>query len=106
MENENNSMSSNPNYTNPNNPRKSEAPVDPSNTSDIGQKVEQGVISKREGISEQSAKWEDDQESDIPKNSIIDPEEENLIKDPSPEEVNHEEREEEADKLMAGENIE
>ncbi|MEJ7684224.1 MAG: hypothetical protein WKG06_41500 [Segetibacter sp.] len=31
-----------PNVTNPNNPGKDQAPVDPSNTSNIGQRVEQG----------------------------------------------------------------
>lgn len=38
-----------PNVTNPNNPGKDQAPVDPSNTSSIGQKVEQGVIDTKEG---------------------------------------------------------
>ena len=53
-----------PNVTNPNHPGKDQAPVDPSNTSSIGQKVEQGVIDTKEGISEQSNEWEDKQERD------------------------------------------
>ena len=51
-----------PNVTNPNDPGKEQAPVDPSNTSDVGQKVEQGVIDIKKGISEQSGEWEDKQE--------------------------------------------
>ncbi len=102
MESSDKQTPSTPNYTNPNNPVRSEAPPDPSNTSHIGQQVEQGVISKKEGISEQSAKWEDSQEADVP-TSQIDPAAEKYIKDPSPEEVNHEEREDEADKLIGGE---
>ena len=101
MENSDKQTPSTPNYTNPNKPVKSEAPPDPSNTSHIGQQVEQGVISKKEGISEQSGKWEDRQESDIPATGINEAAEK-YIKDPSPEEVNHEEREDEADKLMGG----
>lgn len=90
-------------YTNPNNPRPEETPVDPSNTtSHVGQKVEQGVISVREGISEQSSKWEDEQERNIPQGNIISDSAEKYIKDPSPEEVNKEEREQEADNLMGG----
>jgi hypothetical protein len=86
--------------TNPNNPRKDEAPVDPSNTSNIGQKVETGVVNKKEGISEQSAEWEDIQERGVPKEGLINSNAERYIKDPSPEEVNHEEAEDDADKLM------
>lgn len=54
-----------PNSTNPNNPgQKNQAPVDPSNTSDVGQKIEQGVVDTKKGISEQSSEWEDKQERD------------------------------------------
>ena len=35
------------------------APEDPSNTSHIGQRVEQEIISKKEGITTQSSEWED-----------------------------------------------
>ncbi len=35
------------------------APEDPSNTSHIGQRVEQEIISKKEGITQQSSEWED-----------------------------------------------
>lgn len=35
------------------------APEDPSNTSHIGQRVEQEIISKKEGINLQSSEWED-----------------------------------------------
>lgn len=46
----------------PSRSRDGEAPPDPSNTSHIGQPIEQGVIKKKEGISEQSAEWENSQE--------------------------------------------
>ncbi|MDQ6815553.1 MAG: hypothetical protein M3040_17625 [Bacteroidota bacterium] len=78
-----------PNRTNPNNPGKNQAPVDPSNTSDIGQKVEQGVVDIKEGISEQSGEWEDAQERGIPVNSTKN-RVESYLKDPSPEENNTE----------------
>lgn len=81
-----------PNATNPRNPGKDQAPVDPSNTSNIGQKVEQGVIDTKEGISEQSSAWEDSQERNIPYNSGISDRSENYIKDPSPEEINIEDK--------------
>ncbi len=35
------------------------APEDPSDTSHIGQRVEQEIISKKEGITQQSSEWED-----------------------------------------------
>jgi hypothetical protein len=76
-----------PNVTNPNNPRKDQAPVDPSNTSDLGQKVEQGVVDTKAGISEQSSEWEDKQERGIPANKE-NSRAENYLKDPSPEENN------------------
>ena len=62
------------------------APPDPSNTSNIGQPVETGLISKKEGISEQSNEWEDHQERDIPGESLINERADKYIKDPSPEE--------------------
>ena len=74
-----------PNVTNPNNPGKDQAPVDPSNTSSVGQKVEQGVVDTKAGISEQSSEWEDEQERSIRDNSTT-TRAENYIKDPSPEE--------------------
>lgn len=52
-------------------------PADPSNTSHIGQRVEQGVISKKEGITEQSSKWEDKPERDTAGESLIDEKNEN-----------------------------
>lgn len=76
-----------PNVSNPNNPGKDQAPVDPSNTSDIGQKIEQGVVDTKAGISEQSGEWEDQQERTIRTNSET-TRAENYIKDPSPEENN------------------
>jgi hypothetical protein len=76
-----------PNITNPNNPGKDQAPVDPSNTSDVGQKVEQGVVDTKAGISEQSSEWEDEQERSIPNNNSGN-RAENYIQDPSPEENN------------------
>jgi len=81
-----------PNITNPDKPGKDQAPVDPSNTSNIGQRVEQGVIDIKEGISEQSSEWEDRQERSIPKNSGISDKGENYLKDPSPEEMNPEDK--------------
>lgn len=74
---------------NPNNPSPNDAPPDPSNTSHIGQKVEQGVISKKEGISEQSSEWEDTQERGPVPESLVNDKAEKYIKDPSPEEMNH-----------------
>ena len=91
-------------YTNPNNPQQNDAPPDPSNTSHIGQKVEQGVISKNEGISEQSGAWEDRQERPSVDNSLIDEKADRYIKNPSPEEKNTESEEADADKLMNGPN--
>lgn len=81
-----------PNVTNPNNPGKDQAPVDPSNTSNIGQRVEQGVIDTKAGISEQSSEWEDRLERTIPQNGGINSGAESYIKDPSPEEMNIDER--------------
>ena len=95
MENEK-GFTENAHLTNPNNPSGNEAPVDPSNTSNIGKKVETGVVSKKEGISEQSAEWEDSQERGIPPGAISS-KAEKYIKDPSPEEVNHEDAQDEAD---------
>ena len=83
-----------PNRNNPINPGKDAAPVDPSNTSSVGQKVEQGVVSTQRGISEQSSEWEDEQERNIrPAVSGISEQAENYIKDPSPEENNTAEEE-------------
>jgi hypothetical protein len=76
-----------PNVTNPNNPGKDQAPVDPSNTSDVGQKVEQGVVDTKEGISEQSSEWEDKDERGIPTRAENN-RAESYLKDPSPEEYN------------------
>ncbi|MGI8634524.1 MAG: hypothetical protein ACR2KZ_03890 [Segetibacter sp.] len=76
-----------PNVTNPTDPGQDQAPVDPSNTSSIGQKVEQGVIDIKAGISEQSSEWEDEQERSVDKSLFVD-RSENYIKDPSPEENN------------------
>lgn len=78
-----------PNITNPDIPSGNQAPVDPSNTSNIGQKVEQGVIDIKEGISEQSSEWEDEQERNIPNNLSIKNEAEEYLKKPSPEEIGY-----------------
>jgi len=76
-----------PNITNPNNRTdNNQAPVDPSNTSDIGQRIEQGVVDTKKGISEQSSEWEDRQERTIPHPSTPD-KAEDYIKNPSPEEI-------------------
>lgn len=82
-------------FTNPNNPRNDAAPADPSNTSHIGKKIETGVVSKKDGISEQSAEWEDVQERGIPTEGISD-EAEKYIKAPSPEEANNEDVEDDS----------
>ena len=73
-----------------------EAPPDPSNTSNIGQPIEQGVISKKEGISEQSARWEDKQERGVPGegDNSMEKRVENYLKNPSPEDMNDDEGEE------------
>lgn len=76
-----------PNKSNPNNPAANQAPVDPSNTSEVGQKVEQGVVDTKAGISEQSSEWEDHQERSIPENNNGG-RAESYIKDQSPEENN------------------
>jgi hypothetical protein len=84
-----------PNAGNPNNQlEKNQAPVDPSNTSDIGQRIEQGVVDTKKGISEQSSEWEDRQERSIPHPTTPD-RAENYIKDPSPEEINIEKEQDE-----------
>lgn len=78
-----------PNVTNPNNPGEDQASVDPSNTSNIGQRVEQGVIDIKGGISEQSSEWEDKLERKLPEDdSRISDKAENYLKNPSPEEMN------------------
>lgn len=74
-----------------NNPAIDPLPLDPSNTNSIGQKVEQGIIEIKDGISEQSSEWEDVQERNIPDNTRVAGRAENYIKDPSPEEMNIEE---------------
>lgn len=61
-------------------------PADPSNTSHIGQRVEQGVLSKKEGITEQSSDWEDKPQRDTTGESLIDPAADKYVKSPSPEE--------------------
>lgn len=46
-----------------NKPGKAPAPADPSDTTrHVGDKVEQGVVKIKEGITEQSTEWEDEQE--------------------------------------------
>lgn len=84
-------------------PGSNPAPPDPSNTSHIGQKVEQGVISKQDGISEQSSAWEDRDERGIP-GDLINDKAGKYIKDPSPEEKNDEDQEVEASDLLNGPN--
>ena len=74
--------------TNPDNTDKDKAPADPSNTSNIGQKVEQGVIDIKEGISEQSNEWVDKFERTAPEQSLMSDKAENYLKNPSPEEMN------------------
>lgn len=73
-----------------------EQPLDPSNTSSIGQKVEQGVIDTKAGISEQSAKWEDEQERSSAKN-VQENRAKQYAKHPSPEENNIDKEQEEAE---------
>lgn len=94
---------SNAAFNNPNNPQPNNAPPDPSNTSHIGQKVEQGVVSKQDGIRDQSAAWEDSQENPAGE-ALIDEKAERYIKDPSPEEHNIESDEADADELLDGKN--
>ncbi len=72
-------------------------PIDPSNTSGVGQKVETPIVERDEGISEQSAKWEDVQERGIPAESILPAEAEHYLKDPSPEEMSHDDNNNEPD---------
>ena len=69
-------------------------PIDPGNQSEIGQKVETPIVKKNEGISEQSAKWEDVQERGIPNVSILPAEAERYLKNPSPAEMETENKDE------------
>ena len=69
-------------------------PIDPGNQSEIGQKVETPIVKKNEGISEQSAKWEDVQERGIPNVSILPTEAERYLKNPSPAEMETENKDE------------
>lgn len=62
----------------------SSVPIDPSNTSSIGDKVDQGVISIKEGISEQINEWEE-KPSPLVSKQKDDGEVENYLKNPSPE---------------------
>jgi hypothetical protein len=70
----------------PDNPSEKYLPVDPSNTSHLGQKKDTGVIGVDKGLAEQSNEWEDAEETDIPDKSLITPEAEGYLKKPSPEE--------------------
>ena len=72
-------------------------PIDPGNQSEVGQKVETPIVKRDEGISEQSAKWEDVQERGIPNQSILPAEAERYIKDPSPEEMAHDDNKDSKD---------
>jgi len=75
-----------PNVTNPDKPEANEAPPDPSNTSNIGQRVEQGIIDIKDGLTEQSNEWQDKPERTIPEHTGISEKAKNYLKDPSPEE--------------------
>ncbi len=75
-----------PNVTNPDKPEANEAPPDPSNTSNIGQRVEQGVIDIKEGLTQQSNEWEDKLERTIPENTAMSDKAKGYLKHPSPEE--------------------
>lgn len=79
-----------PNVTNPNNPGEDQAPVDPSNTSSIGQRVEQGVIDIKGGLYEQTNEWEDKQERSIPRKEENSKKVENDLKKPWQEGTNSE----------------
>lgn len=61
------------------------APEDPSNTNSVGKKVEQGIVDKRKGITEQSSEWEEKQDTNDSSNSLIPDEADKYIKNPSPE---------------------
>lgn len=60
-------------------------PADPSNTSHIGQKVEQEIVSKTEGITEQSNAEEDEETRNSNGESLISEEADKYIRHPSPE---------------------
>lgn len=76
-----------PNKNNPENPQPNAAPVDPSNTSDIGQRVEQGVISTHKSITDQSAEWEDKDEREVTANRSSNKPSDEEIKNKQPEEL-------------------
>lgn len=86
MENTNSEKEMQPGKLDPTVSHGDEAPADPSNTSHIGQRVEQGVVSKTEGITEQSSEWEDKQERDTTGESLISEKADKYVKHPSPEE--------------------
>lgn len=72
-------------------------PIDPSNTSETGRKVETPIVKRDEGLSEQSAQWEDVQERGGQNSSAIPEEAERYIKDPSPEEMSHDDNKDKRD---------
>jgi hypothetical protein len=100
MEN-NKTDSESKNSFDPNNPDTNDVTPDPSNTSHIGQKVEQGIISKEDGITAQSSKWEESQEKNPAGDPLIDEKAERYIKSPSPEENK---AEPDAEELTGGKN--
>ncbi len=60
-------------------------PVDPSNTSHIGQNVEQGIIDTKEGITKQSSQWENEEDAADSSTSLFDKKADDYLKNPSPE---------------------
>ncbi|WP_207497088.1 hypothetical protein [Aridibaculum aurantiacum] len=72
-------------------------PIDPGQQSEVGLKIETPIVKRDEGISEQSAKWEDAQERGGIGESIIPEEAEQYIKDPSPEEMAHDDNKDKKD---------
>lgn len=75
-----------PNVTNPDKPEANQAPPDPSNTSNIGQRVEQGIIGTKDSLYEQGHEWQDKLERKIPENTGITEKAKGYLKNPSPEE--------------------
>jgi hypothetical protein len=86
MENTNHEKDVQPGKQDPTVSHGDKAPADPSNTSHIGQQVEQGIVSKTKGITEQSSEWEDKKERDTTGESLIIEKADKYLKDPSPEE--------------------
>ena len=74
-----------------------EMPLDPSNTSHIGENAGIGVIGIQDHFTDQDNKWEDNMSG---KSQLFEGQAENYLKNPSPEEFNHDVERDNADDTM------